>query len=407
MPWRETCMEQERESFVLAVLGGEMAMSRLCAVWGISRSNGYKWLRRYQESGRAGLRDRSRAPQHHGRAMPAEVTELLMELRRRRPHWGPRKLRVMLGREHPQWVVPAASTIGDLLRRHGLSLPRSRRRRRLAGEGGRGVQAGAPNAVWCADFKGHFRTRDGARCDPLTISDGYSRYLIDCHLVARLTTLAVRERFLRAFAEHGMPEAIHTDNAVPFAGSGVAGLSRLAVEWVKAGITLERSRPGHPQDNGRHERMHRTLKAETASPPATDRVEQQRRCDRFRAEYNCERPHQALGQLTPAALYQPSARRWPARLEDPWYDADHQVRRVRREGAIKWKGRAVFISEALSGELLGIRELPWGDYLVRFANLELGLIRPGESRLRRSRAHTRLHPDVAFLLPQLSSIYPV
>ena len=261
--------------------------------------------------------------------------------------------------------------------------------------------------MWCADFKGHFRTRDGARCDPLTISDGYSRYLIDCHLVARLTTLAVRERFLRAFAEHGMPEAIHTDNGVPFAGSGVAGLSRLTVEWVKAGITLERSRPGHPQDNGRHERMHRTLKAETASPPATDRVEQQRRFDRFRAEYNCERPHQALGQLTPAALYQPSARRWPARLEDPWYDADHQVRRVRREGAIKWKGRAVFISEALSGELLGIRELPWGDYLVRFANLELGLIRPGESRLRRLRAHTRLHPDATLLLPQLSSIYPV
>jgi len=187
----------------------------------------------------------------------------------------------MLGREHPQWVVPAASTIGDLLRRQGLSLPRSRRRRRQAGEGGRGVQAGAPNAVWCADFKGHFRTRDGARCDPLTISDGYSRYLIDCHIVTRLTTVAVRERFLRAFAEHGMPETIHTDNGVPFAGSGVAGLSRLAVEWVKAGITLERSRPGHPQDNGRHERMHRTLKAETASPPATDRVEQQRRFDRF------------------------------------------------------------------------------------------------------------------------------
>jgi transposase InsO family protein len=268
-------------------------------------------------------------------------------------------------------------------------------------------QAGAPNAVWCADFKGHFRTRDGARCDPLTISDGYSRYLIDCHIVARLTTVAVRERFLRAFAEHGMPATIHTDNGVPFAGSGVAGLSRLAVEWVKAGITLERSRPGHPQDNGRHERMHRTLKAETASPPATDRVEQQRRFDRFRAEYNYERPHQALGQLTPAALYQPSARRWPARLEDPWYDADHQVRRVRREGEIKWMGQAVFVSEALSGELLGIRELPWGDYLVRFANLELGLIRPGESRLRRIRAHAHLRPDAALLLPQLSSMYPV
>src|ERR1700687_4184138 len=193
MPWREACMKQERESFVLTVLGGEMAMSRLCAVWGISRSNGYKWLRRYQESGRAGLRDRSRAPQHHGRAMPAEVTELLMELRRRRPHWGPRKLRVLLGREHPQWVVPAASTIGDLLRRHGLSLPRSRRRRRLAGEGGRGGQAGAPNAVWCADFKGHFRTRDGARCDPLTICDGHSRYLIDCHL-GKLCTGGCAER---------------------------------------------------------------------------------------------------------------------------------------------------------------------------------------------------------------------
>jgi hypothetical protein len=240
----------------------------------------------------------------------------------------------------------------------------------------------APNDVWCADFKGWFRTADGARCDPLTISDAHSRFLLDCRIVAP-TREGVEPRFIRAFREFGLPRALRTDNGPPFASTGAGGLSRLSVTWVKLGIRLERIDPGAPQQNGRHERLHRTLKEQTSHPPAATPKAQQRRFDDFRRHYNCERPHEALDQTTPASHYTASPRGYPERIEEPWYDADHAVRRVRGSGEIKWGGELIFVSEALIGEPVGIAETEDGDWIVRFAAIDLGVINRQTRKLRR------------------------
>ena len=384
MPWKETCRMDEKLSFVVEHLRGEWTMSALCEEWGISRKTGYKWVSRYRRDGPAGLAERSRAPRRHARSMSPAVVDAIVELRRRRPHWGPRKLRAVLMDARPEVVWPAASTMGDLLRAEGLVTGR-RRRRRVEGPVRPFREVRGPNDVWCIDFKGWFRTRDGARCDPQTITDAYSRYVLACVIVPPRTepaAAAVRDVFER----YGVPCALRSDNGVRFAGPGAGGLSRLSVEWVKAGIGLERIAPGQPQQNGRHERMHRTLKAETVRPPAMTVEEQQERFDRFREDFNGARPHEALGQRVPAALYRPSLRRYPDRLEGPWYDAEHAVRRVRSDGAIKWGGELVFVSETLGGETVGVAETAGGDWLVRFADLELGIIDRRTSKLHRFRA---------------------
>jgi len=374
MPWRKTLVVSESDQkmkLVSQVIHRELPMTAACAAAGISRKTGYKWMERYRQGGVGALEPRSRAAHRHGRAMELEVAALIVGLRRRRPHWGPRKLKVVLARNHPELSIPAASTIGDLLRRKGLS--RMRRRRLRAQPGQPFAQVHAPNDLWCADFKGWFRTADGRRCDPLTITDAYSRFLIECRIVAP-SYIEVKRCFEQAFRRYGYPRAIRVDNGEPFASAGTAGLSRLAVEWLKAGIRIERIDAGKPQQNGRHERMHRTLKAETATPPAADACAQQARFDRFRRYYNHQRPHEALGQSVPAAHYQPSPRRYRAEWPDPWYDADHQVARVRSDGAIKWYGEIIYISEALVGQWVGLAEVDCERWLVRFGQLELGTI---------------------------------
>jgi putative transposase len=388
MPWNETCVMDERVLFIAGLLKGELPMSALCEQFGISRKTGYKWMERYRADPESGLADRSRAPRRCPWAIEAEIAAMIVALRRRRPYWGPRKLRVALERSHPDLAWPAASTIGDLLRREGLSEPRRRRRAVIPpSRPFRNVQA--PNDVWCADFKGWFRTADGVRCDPLTISDAHSRYLLECRIVAP-TQVGVRPHFIRAFREFGLPLSIRTDNGTPFASAGAGGLSRLSVEWLKLGITVERIAPGQPQQNGRHERMHRTLKSETSRPPAASARRQQIRFNRFRHDYNHERPHEALAQQTPAAHYRPSPRPYPQRLPEPWYDAEHAVRRVRSTGEIKWGGDFVFISEVLSGELVGIAETADGNWLVRFLDVDLGVIDRKTKRLRR---FTAIRPE--------------
>ena len=339
MPWKETCRMDEKLSFVAECLRGDLPMVALCAAYGISRKTGYKWLGRYRALGPEGLVDRSRAPRCHGRSMAPAVADAIVGLRRERPHWGPRKLRAVLMRESPGTVWPAASTMGELLRSEGLVRPR-RRRRRVAAPGRTLRAAEGPNDVWCIDFKGWFRTRDGERCDPLTVTDAYSRYLLACVIVPPRTE-EVCAAVEALFARHGLPETIRSDNGTPFAGTGAGGLSRLSVGWLKAGIALERIDPGRPQQNGRHERMHKTLKAETTRPPAANKEEQQARFDCFREDFNANRPHEALGQQPPAAFWRPSPRPWPERLEEPWYDAWHAMRRVRRDGSIKWGGDMV------------------------------------------------------------------
>ena len=382
MPWTETCILDERLAFVAACLCDEESMTALCQRHGISRKTGYKWLARWREDPERGLADRSRAPQRRPHALAGEVAEVLVALRAERPSWGPKKLRAYLAERRPDLAVPAASTIGDLLSRRGLVEPRRRVRAALPQRRPFGAVEEA-NDLWCIDFKGWFRTRDGARCDPLTVTDAHSRYLLACRIVepSRAGVEPVLEGLMRA---HGLPRAIRSDNGPPFAAAGSAGgLSRLSVQWLKLGIALERIAPGCPQQNGRHERMHATLKAETSRPPAGSLAEQQARFDAFQADYNAVRPHEALGQVVPAHLYEPSPRRYPERVAEPWYDADHAVRRVRPSGEIKWGGEAVFVSEALAGELVGLAESASGDWLVRFCALDIGLIERRTGKLRR------------------------
>ena len=384
MPWKETCLMDEKMSFVADCLRGALPVSALCEAYGISRKTGYKWLGRYRELGPEGLLERSRAPRRHGRSMAPDVAAAIVALRRERPHWGPRKLRAVLMRERPEEVWPAASTMGDLLRAEGLVSSR-RRRRRVAAPRRTLRPAEGPNDVWCIDFKGWFRTRDGERCDPLTVTDAWSRYLLACEIVPPRTE-EVRAAVEELFARYGLPAAIRSDNGSPFAGTGAGGLSRLSVGWLKAGIAVERIEPGRPQQNGRHERMHRTLKAETARPPATSKEQQQARFDRFREDFNAHRPHEALGQQPPAAFWEPSPRAWPDRLEEPWYDAWHEVRRVRTDGSIKWGGDMVFVSEPLAGEPVGIAETDSGHWIVRFAGIDLGIIDRRTKKLHAFRA---------------------
>jgi len=305
-------------------------------------------------------------------AITQAQAEAIVGLRHQHPSWGPKKLRAKLRALAAEQRWPALSTIGDLLRREGLSPRRKRRRTATPTANALRTPVGA-NDVWCIDFKGWFYTGDGAQCYPLTVTDAFSRYLLCC----RITTPnheGCRHEFKWLFREYGLPRVIRSDNGPPFASLAAGGLRPLAVWWVKLGITPERIVPGKPQQNGRHERMHKTLKAETAKPPAASLAAQQRCFDRSRAEFNHERPHEALGQTVPAAHYTPSPRRYPARLEDPAYPAGFDLRRVRSNGEIKWQGELVFIARPLIGEVIGLSENAEGDAEVYFGPLRLGTL---------------------------------
>lgn len=362
----------QRVAFIADWLRDEWTMTELADRYAISRKTAYKWVNRYRADPPHGLVERSRAPHTPGRAMAAEMHAGIVALRRAYPRWGPKKLRAILCEREPARVWPAPSTIGALLQREGLSAPRRRLRYRVPLTQPLAA-AQAPNDVWAADFKGWFRTADGTRCDPLTMTDACSRFVLCCRIVPP-SEHGVRPWFERAFREFGLPRALRTDNGPPFATTGAGQLSHLAVWWLKLGIQLDRIDPGHPEQNGRHERFHLTLQQEATTPPAATRGQQQRRFDRMRREFNEVRPHEALGQQPPARVYVPSPRAYPARLDDPWYDATHQVRRVKERGQIKWRGDYVFVSEAVRGELVGLAETARGDWLVRFMDVELGRI---------------------------------
>jgi transposase InsO family protein len=370
MPWKASSVMEEKVRFVLEYERDERTMTELCQAYGIARETGYVWLRRYREQGLAGLVELNRAAQHHGNQTPRETEQAVLELRQAHMRWGPRKLKRVLERDqaHQRW--PAASTIGELLKREGLVVARQKRRR-TAPYAEPLAHADGPNRVWCADFKGWFRAGDGERIDPLTITDAYSRYLLRCQTVAKTDTPATRAIFEAAFREYGMPQAIRTDNGAPFASSAVGGLSRLAVWWMKLGIVPERIQAGHPEQNGRHERMHRTLKQETAQPPAAHRRAQQRGFDRFREEYNEQRPHEALGMQTPALLYEPSPRRYPARVPEPDYPASMVVRSVHQQGQIRWNQHEVGLSQVLRGERVGLLPVDERWFTIYFAQFAI------------------------------------
>jgi putative transposase len=373
LPWKETCRMDEREQFIELAMRRDTSIAALCRSFGISRKTGYKWLARFREGGAAALADRPPVPGPHPHELPFVTVAHILALRDLESNWGPKKIRAWMQDHLPSIETPAASTIGRVLEKHGLTRPR-RRRRRVDPPAQPFAACGAANDVWCTDFKGHFRVGDGERCHPLTLSDAHTRYVLECRALDAETTELVRPVYDAAFVEYGRPLAIRSDNGPPFATLGAGGLSRLAVWWVKLGIRPERIEPGKPQQNGRHERMHRTLKQETARPPSSNMVEQQHAFDRFRHTFNEQRPHEALGQRTPASVYSGSPRGYPCPLRAPEYPGDWEVRLVANNGSIKWRGVRFFLSECLAGEWVGLKEAEEGLWRAMFGPVHLGTV---------------------------------
>ena len=370
MPWRETCPMDQRRKFIADLLHETWSMSALCQAYGISRKTGYKWLERFEAEGMAGLSDQSRARRTHPNVTAAAIEGQIVELRHSRPFWGPRKLKKRLERIKPDLGWPASSTIGAILKRHGLSVARKASRRTPIYPGPF-VGGSVPNDVWAADFKGWFRTGDGTRIDPLTVTDCASRYLIHCRAVARTDSASVQGQLTTVFREYGMPKALKTDNGVPFATVGLGGLSELSVWLIRLGIMPERIRPAHPEENGAHERMHRTLKQQTANPPKANPRAQQKAFDAFQAEFNNERPHEALGMITPEQAYGPSARIFPQRLPEIQYPSGLITRRVAENGTISFQFKRIYVSNALIFEPVRLEETNTG-WEVWYGPVHLG-----------------------------------
>ena len=348
-------------------------LTDLCVEYGISRKTGHKFKQRYEVQGAPGLFDQSRAPRHIPHKTAPEVVALLVAERRHHPSWGPRKLKEVLERRLGH-AVPATSTIGDILVREGLVVRRRiRPRHRPQPTGLR--EARAPNDIWCVDYKGQFRLGDKSYCYPLTVTDQFSRYIIGCEGMGRIDADQAREAFEVLFRQYGLPTVIRSDNGVPFASAGLLGLSKLSVYWMRLGIVPERIRPAHPQENGRHERMHRTLKSETTRPPRTNLLQQQEAFDAFVDEFNRERPHEALDMKQPAQLYAPSTRPCPERLADIDYSSYDDVLTVSHNGGLRVGLRKrIHLATALAGQPVGIREQDDGRWLISFMRIELGYL---------------------------------
>jgi transposase InsO family protein len=346
-------------------------MTDLCREYGVSRKTGHKLWSRYKELGLSGLEDQSRSPRRSPHRTSGEMVEAILAMRKKYPTWGPKKLKAMLEGELGL-TLPVASTIGTVLRKHGLVTQQGQRRRHIA-RPTKLQQVDAANQVWCADYKGQFRLGDGSYCYPLTITDQFSRYLLACEGMGAISEGQAREVFQDVLREHGLPSAIRTDNGTPFATTGLAGLSRLNVFWMLLGIKHERGRPAHPEDNGRHERMHRTLKLETTRPARPNLLQQQEHFDAFREVFNTKRPHEALEMRRPAELYAASLRPYPAALPEPSYPMHDDTLYVSPRGFLRVPGRgSVYLSAALAGQPVGIREDNDGRWLVSFLDLALG-----------------------------------
>lgn len=372
MAWKECSRVDQRVLLVGEFMKGEQQMAELCRNFGVSRKTAYKWVARYKADGPAGLVDRSRAPLTHATRVAPVVLEALLEARRAHPHWGARKVLAWLSRKQPKLSLPVASTVSALYAKYGLVRSKTARRR-TPPYTDPFADADVPNRLWCADYKGDFRTKDGRRCYPLTVTDACSRMLLRCTALRSTKTRWAMPVFESVFREFGLPEKIRTDNGTPFASRGAGGLSQLSIWWTKLGIRHERIQPGHPEQNGRHERMHRTLKQETTQPPAPSLRAQQAKFDDFRNEYNAERPHEALADETPASRYSASWRPFPTRLSPLNYPSHFDVRKVAASGRIRWRGEMVTINHALEGELIGIEP---GDGMKRvfFADVSLGFL---------------------------------
>jgi transposase InsO family protein len=349
------------------------SITELSVIYGVSRKTVYKWIERYNRLGHDGIEELSRAPITHPNQTDEKIISRLVEAKQKHQGWGPEKLVDFLTQHEPEIKWPSVCTVEKWLDRHGLVKHR-RPRRKTPKYSEPFLACDAPNRVWSADYKGQFKTGDGKWCYPLTMTDNMSRYLLMCKGLHSPCHAETQPWFEWVFREFGLPEAIRTDNGTPFAGRGLTGLSRLSIWWIKLGIRPERIESGKPQQNGRHERMHRTLKQDTAKPPKGDIKSQQHRFDAFRHEYNYDRPHEALGKKTPASIYEPSRRRYPEKFREPEYDLGVEVRTVRHNGEFKFQSNQYFLSELLVGEKIGLNEAADGKYEIRFGFHPIGLL---------------------------------
>ena len=373
MPWKTVLAMHERLKFITALDESDESFAELCRRFGVSRKTGYKWLERYESEGPRGLEVRKSAAHTNAKALNEDQLDVIVELRREHPTWGPKKLRARLEALGTCTPLPATSTVGAVLKRYGLVRPRRRRAwppRELTGL----TLGQRPNDVWCVDFKGDFVLGDRSRCYPLTMTDFESRYLIVCTALPSTKEALARVVFERAFREFGLPEYIRSDNGVPFSSVGIGGLTALCIWWIKLGITPERIEPGHPEQNGRHERMHRTLKAEATSPSQYDQPAQQRTLDRFRHEYNDVRPHEAIDLRTPSSRYAVSRRTMPNELRTPTYLPTMTTRRLDDHGRLTWHGHKVALTKGLAFESVGLEEVEDGVSDVYFGPIRLGAL---------------------------------
>lgn len=398
MPWLETSPMTERLHLVVEYQRGLVPLAELARRAGVSRKTAYKWIARFEGAGALGLQDQSRRPHTCAQATAPAAIEALLALRHRHPTWGPKKLLHVLRQRHPAVAWPARSTAADVLARHGLVVS-PRRVRRPGHPGHPRTPMTAPNEIWTIDFKGHFRTGDGLYCYPLTVMDGYSRFLLACQALRTTAMPPTRAVLTQLFRNYGLPQIIRSDNGVPFATTALGRLSQLAVWWIRLGIYPELIEPASPQQNGRHERFHRTLKRETARPPHATIAAQQRRFGAFRQEYNHERPHEALAQDTPATRFAPSPRSFPEQIPAIEYPAHYEVRRVSNNGGIRWHHTWINVSHVLAGEHVGLHEVDDGLWDVHFGPLCLGRLDEHDGRIedalgrKRRRQVSPMSPD--------------
>ena len=373
MPWKETRAMDQRVQFIGDWQKGMYKKVELCRVYGISRVTADKWIERYEAEGVEGLKERSRRPHGHPWTTSREVVDEIVAMKLRQQSFGPKKVMDRLRALEPGRRWPADSTAGEILKRAGLVKARQRRRY-IPADPRALVESRGPGQSWSADFKGDFRLGDGRRCYPLTITDNYSRYVLQCRGLSRTTTEAVKPWFEWVFREHGLPKTVRTDNGPPFASMAVGGLSHLSKWWIRLGIRPERIRPASPSENGRHERMHRSLKAAAISPPAPSLSAQQRRFDAFVHEFNWERSHEALDRRTPGTVHQPCPRSFPAKLPEVQYESAVAVRRVRHNGEFKWRGHLIYLSEVLAHEPIALVPVDNDRWEVRYSFHLLGTL---------------------------------
>lgn len=391
MPWKESSPVDQKTQFISEYLRHTISVAELCRRYGVSRKTGYKWIDRYETDGPSGLDNRSRRPIASPSRMPVSVADAIIAARRHHPHWGSKKLLRILADEHPDWRLPSRRAASDLLRRHGLL--RRRTRPRKPGHPGKPTTiASAPNQLWCVDFKGHFKTLDGRYCYPLTVTDAFSRFLVACVALPSTESAPVQTAFTHMFGRYGVPGRIKSDNGTPFASTALGRLSQLSVWWILLGIGPELIQPGKPQQNGQHERFHRTLKADATRPPSANLAAQQRRFDRFRREFNHDRPHEGIGLERPATLFTASPRRLPKQIGTVSYPPHFETRLVSTNGGMRWRSQWVAVTTTCAGHHVGLEQVDHQIWDVYFGPVKLGRLLEDRLRIEDDRARlTRRH----------------